>query len=170
MERKGPGIRRSMSFSHGNVIRNRLIINIDNLKSGSRARLVSSNESVEWVISNQLQGWKFPKRPSLIETWEQFRVSAVLHLLRSDNILIKVGLYSQNYLHPPKIQLLPPPEVTRIRCLVNQDKKPRPLQHKPSFLQKLRGKDGGKKEEPLRNAQIHQLKLSAISVEAFWLV
>ena len=62
------------------------------------------------------------------------------------------GLYSQSYLHPPKISLLPPPEVTRVRCLVNQDKKPRPLQRKPTFLMKLRGKDGGKKEEPLRNA------------------
>ena len=72
-----------------------------------------------------------------------------------DNTLIRSGLYSQSYLHPPKISLLPPPEVTRIRCLVNQDKKPtRPLQHKPSFLQKLRGKDGGKKEEPLRNADL----------------
>jgi len=68
-----------------------------------------------------------------------------------------VGLYSQNYLHPPKIQLLPPPEVTRIRCLVNQDKKPRPLQHKPSFLQKLRGKDGGKKEEPLRKLPLPEI-------------
>ena len=63
------------------------------------------------------------------------------------------GLYSQSYLHPPKISLLPPPEVTRVRCLVNQDKKPRnPVQRKPTFLMKLRGKDGGKKEEPLRNA------------------
>ena len=61
------------------------------------------------------------------------------------------GLYSQSYLHPPKVSLLPPPEVTRIRCLVSQDKpKPKPLQRRTSFLQKLRGKEG-KKEEPLRN-------------------
>ena len=64
------------------------------------------------------------------------------------------GLYSQSYYHPPKIQLLPPPEVTRIRCLVNQDRKPRPLQRKTSFLQRITGRAGGKKEEPLRKVHL----------------
>ena len=92
--------------------------------------------------------------------WEPLHVIKVLHLLRSSNDLSPCsGLYSQSYLHPPKISLLPPPEVTRVRCLVNQDKKPRPVQRKPTFLMKLRGKDGGKKEEPLRNAYFTSMDL-----------
>merc|ERR1719208_405025 len=67
------------------------------------------------------------------------------------------GLYSQSYYHPPKISLLPPPEVTRIRCLVSQDRKPRPLQRKTSFLQKITGKSGGRKEEPLRKLPLPEI-------------
>ena len=49
---------------------------------------------------------------------------------------------------------------------MNQDKKPRPLQRKPTFLQKLRGKDGGKKEEPLRNAYFSNSLL--LPRQSFW--
>ena len=84
-----------------------------------------------------------------------------------------LGLYSQSYYHPPKISLLPPPEVTRIRCLVSQDRKPRPLQRKTSFLQKITGKSGGRKEEPLRkvlrNISLRRTILS-LSLSNFWKV
>ena len=132
---KGPGIRRSMSFSHGNLMKHvrnisklRRNINFDRINISCGLIINYYSRSVWSIISLSAEN-----TTAAATRGDKDQVRTDLEITTSWNISNSMSV---------------------IRCMVNRGRQlpePKPVTRSQSFLRKLRGKDSGKPETPIRN-------------------
>ena len=142
-QKKGPGIRRSMSFSHGNLIKHvrnisklRRNINFDRINISCGLIINYYSRSVWSIIS-------LPTKNTTAAT------------TRGDEDQVMTNLEITTIWNINNLICL-------LRCMVNRGRQlpePKPVTRSQSFLRKLRGKDSGKPETPIRNVYFFTLKL-----------
>ena len=136
-QKKGPGIRRSMSFSHGNLnkhVRNisklRRNINFDRINISCGLIINYYSRSVWSIIS-------LPTKNTTAATTRGDEDQVMKNISTTSTWIVNILFLS--------------------RCMVNRGRQlpePKPVSRSQSFLRKLRGKDSGKPEVPIRNVVI----------------